>query len=294
MKVVYSPRCLEHGSGSHPECPARLEAVHSYLKERRLKFESPEGIEEKELLIVHSKELVSKLKLCSKEGISTGDNPFKGNTFGLAKLAAGGALKAARIAEKEFAFALVRPPGHHAGRNFFSGFCYLNNLAFALRKIQHEKGIGRVLIADFDMHHGNGTQDIFCNDESVFFFSMHQNPEFTFPFTGLEKENSEHIRNVVLQGGEGDTRFIEIFKKNFEEMFEAAEPEMIAVSAGFDAFCKDSAYVGSRIGVEESGTFGEIGRIISAKKIPAFAVLEGGYHVPTLGGNVFEFINSFA
>jgi len=150
-----------------------------------------------------------------------------------------------------------------------------------------------VLIADFDMHHGNGTQDIFYTDDSVYFFSLHQNPSFTFPFTGFEKENNEHIRNTLLQGGEGDTGFVEVFEKNFEEVFEKAKPEMIAVSAGFDSFHADSAYVGSAIGVRESRTFGEIGRIIARKKLPCFAVLEGGYHLPALGENILNFINAF-
>ncbi len=293
MKIVYSPKYLKHGFESHPECPGRASAIYNFLKEKSLEFVSPTPVIENDLLLVHEEELLSKLKLFSKMQMSTSDNPFKENTFEIAKLAAGGALKAAQLAEKEFAFALVRPPGHHAGKNFFGGFCYLNNLAFAVRKIQKEKGIGNILIADFDMHHGNGTQDIFREDASVYFFSMHQDPIDTYPLTGTDSENTEHIRNAILKGGEGDRLFVKTFKENFEEMFDRAEPEMIAVSAGFDAFHADAQYVGSRIGIEKTSTFGEIGKIIASKKLPCFAVLEGGYHQPTLGENAFKFIKEF-
>jgi len=130
MKIVYSPKYLEHGSESHPECPARAESAYNYLKAKGFSFESPELVLEKDLLVVHRAKLLSQLKMLSRRSASSGDNIFKENTFEIAKLAAGGALKAARLAEREFAFALVRPPGHHAGKDFFGGFCYLNNLAF--------------------------------------------------------------------------------------------------------------------------------------------------------------------
>ncbi|MCX6799351.1 MAG: hypothetical protein NTW59_04645, partial [Candidatus Diapherotrites archaeon] len=125
----------------------------------------------------------------------------------------------------------------------------------------------------------------------------HQDPSFTYPGTGFASENSQHIRNVPLPAGLADKQFIALFKKNFEECFDSFRPELVAVSAGFDAFESDAGAVGSRLAVKEHETFNSIGKIINKKteekSIPCFGVLEGGYNIRDLPLNVFNFLNAF-
>ncbi len=296
--LVYSEKFLLHETGKHPERKERLAAITDFLRERGYKkFEQPLQIEEKSLLSVHSKSLVNQLKLLSREGLSSGDNVFNNNTFDIALLAAAAALKAAKLSQKGFSFSLARPPGHHAGKSFFGGFCYLNNIAFGVRTMQKVQGIERAMIVDFDLHHGNGTQDIFCNDGSVFYLSLHQHPRFTFPGTGFERENNRHIRNVPLESGTTDKEYLQLFEKNFNECFDSFQPELLGVSAGFDIHSADAALVGAALAVNRHETFHKIGEIINGKvenaAIPCFAVLEGGYNLRTLPLNLFNFLKAF-
>jgi acetoin utilization deacetylase AcuC-like enzyme len=296
MKVVYSEKFLEHKTGEgHPESPQRLIAVMKYIKENNLpiSFDSPEEIDEEELYVVHDEEYIERLKFLSEMQRGGGDNPFSKNTFEIAKLAAGAALKAAK--NPEFSFGLVRPPGHHAGRNFFGGFCYLNNIAFAVASMLEE--IGNAMIVDIDQHHGNGTQDIFYENERVFYLSFHQDPNTCFPYTaGFERENNEHIKNIVLQPETNDAEYLKIFERNFLKYSNEFKPQLIGVSVGFDTYYKD--YVcGNAIDIQESTTYNKIASIINkqAEKLKAktFAVLEGGYYLEKLGENFWSFCSAF-
>lgn len=299
MKIVYSERFLEHETGpGNPESPQRLIAILKYLKENNLPatFDKPKEIEEKELYIVHSEEYIERLKFLSDMQQGGGDNPFSRNTFKIAKLAAGGALKAAENSEREFCFALVRPPGHHAGRDSFAGFCYLNNIAFAVASLITKK-IERAMIVDIDQHHGNGTQDIFYDDSRVFYLSFHQDPNTCFPWnSGFEKENNKHIKNVVLQPGIKDVHYLKTFEENFLKSAGEFKPQLIGVSVGFDTFYKDYS-CGNAIDIEDSSTYNKVGCIIrkEAEKLEArmFAVLEGGYYLETLGENFWSFCSAF-
>ncbi|MEW6329058.1 MAG: histone deacetylase [Candidatus Micrarchaeota archaeon] len=317
MKIAYSERFLYHYMGQgHPESAKRLDVVMDALKKNsKLKVEivEPARLEEKDLLLAHEKKFIQSLKLLSAREAMFVDNPFHRDTFEIAKLAAGGAVRAARecfggeaskfsqrscecFGSGKFSFALVRPPGHHAGRNFFGGFCYLNNIAIAIRKIQQEKKIKRALIVDFDVHHGNGTQNIFREDEDVFYFSLHQHPATIFPGTGFASENSAHIRNVPLEPGTTDREYLRVFKENFEEIARAFKPQIIGVSAGFDTYVEDIA-CGNQLLISKKETHHGIGKIIRRgarrARCPVFAVLEGGYHLPTLGKNVMSFLSAF-
>lgn len=294
MKIVYSPRFLEHETGSHPERKERILVIKRKLDEEKAgDYVEPAQIEDEDLLIVHSRQLLESLKQNSEMERDCADNIFNKNTFEIAKLSAGAALAAARIAEKELAFSLARPPGHHAGKDTFAGFCYLNNIAFAVRKVQEEEEAGKVMIVDFDMHHGNGTQEIFYDDPSVFYLSFHQDPRFTYPGAGLEKENNEHVVNVPLAAGTDDEEFLKIFKQKVKECFEKFRPDMLAVSAGFDMFIDNGPLVGNQMKIEEKETFFEVGKILKELDLPAFAVLEGGYDLPNLGENVWQFLKPF-
>jgi acetoin utilization deacetylase AcuC-like enzyme len=299
MKIVYSERFLEHETGTgHPESPQRLIAIIKYLKENNLpvSFDKPKEISERDLYLVHDEEYIERLKFLSDTQQGGGDNPFSMNTFKTAKLAAGGALKAAENSEKGFSFALIRPPGHHAGRNSFAGFCYLNNIAFATASLLQSE-MKNAMIVDIDQHHGNGTQDIFYNDKRVFYLSFHQDPNTCFPWnSGFEKENNEHIKNVVLQPRIKDAEYLKIFEGNFTKCVNAFKPDLMGVSVGFDTFYKDYS-CGNAIDIQDSATYNKIGGMIrkQAEKVGArvFAVLEGGYYLETLGENFWSFCSAF-
>jgi acetoin utilization deacetylase AcuC-like enzyme len=289
MRIFYSPRFLEHKQvPGHPECPERLEAILEYLRGSDLKYEiaEPESIDEKELLAIHTEEHIGRVKQLCDEEVILPDNRFSRKTFEAAKLAAGASWQAAEHAlkEREFAFALVRPPGHHAGRDFFGGFCYFNNLAFAVRKCAK-----RTLIIDIDVHFGNGTQDIFYDDEKVFYLSLHQDTSTIFPGTRFDREDNEHVRNVPLPPGTGDTEYLEAFEVSLEKVREF-KPELVAISMGFDtsAHCPVAS-----MGIEKSSTYLEFGRMIDRFRCPKFACLEGGYHLPELGKNTYSFLKAF-
>jgi len=299
MKIVYCERFLEHDTGQgHPESPQRLLAILKYLKENKLpvSFVKPEDVKEKDLYVIHDEAYIEKLKFLSDTQQGGGDNPFSMNTFKIAKLATGAALKAARNSEEGFSFALVRPPGHHAGKDFFGGFCYLNNIAFAIASLVKTK-IDRAMIVDIDQHHGNGTQDIFYNDERVFYLSFHQDPGTCFPWnSGFEKENNGHIKNVVVQPETTDAEYLKIFEENFSKYVAEFNPQLIGVSVGFDTFYKDH-FCGNAIDIRDRATYNKIGSMIrkQAGKLEArtFAVLEGGYCLDTLGQNFWSFCSAF-
>lgn len=294
MKIVYSEKFLEHETFLHPECKERLLAIVDYLMEKGLNkgdFIEPVLAEEKDLLLVHEQRLLDELKMRSKRLLSTGDNVFNKNTYEIALFSAGSALTAARLCDKEFAFSLARPPGHHAGISSFGGFCYLNNIAFAVRKIQRERGLGRVMIVDFDVHLGQGTLEIFENDPSVFYLSFHQNPETIYPWQDFDGKK-ENIKKAELEPGTTDKEYLELFEKETKKAAKEFKPGLIAVSAGFDVFFLDSM-VGNRLEIREPKTFYKIGNVIKGLKKPVFAVLEGGYALQTLGENVFNFLRAF-
>jgi acetoin utilization deacetylase AcuC-like enzyme len=294
MKIVYSNRFLEHEQGfGHPECAERLITVKKYLESKsECEFIAPTemGDNERRLLFAHSQELIEKLKRNSANKASFPDNRFSENTFEIAKLAAHAACDAASIAlTDEFAFALVRPPGHHAGRDSFGGFCYLNNVAVAVRSLQ-AIGKKRAAIIDIDFHHGNGTQDIFYNDKSVFYLSLHADPRIAYPGTGFESENNEHILNIPLPLETDDEEYLERLKNALSEV-RKFNTDAIAISVGFDTFYLDPI---AGLGIRKSETYHEIGKIINELfECPKFGTLEGGYYIPKLGENCYNFLMAF-
>ncbi len=305
LPIVYDKRFLELPQESLPESPERLKAIYDYLNKpdiaNQVQFVAPNRISSVELEVVHSEEYIQSLQeLSSKENQDSPDNPFYSNTFEIAKLSAASALTAAKLSlHGKFSFSLSRPPGHHAQTAKFSGFCYLNNIAFATRTLMLEEGLQKAMIIDFDVHHGDGTQQIFQADPSVFYLSLHQNPSTLFPFkTGFKEENNFHIRNIPLAPEIGDEQYLLTFKKTVHESVKEFSPELIAISAGFDSFYLDRNYVGSRLEIKNPQTYLEIGRILGeeADKCGAysFAVLEGGYHIPKMGENCWSFLKAFA
>lgn len=299
MRVFYSDRFLKHSLGQgHPECPERLRTIGEELRKLKDKggdvsFVEPKDIEDNELLLVHSKKYIESLKQLSAAGAAFSDNLFSKDTFAIARLTAAAAKQAAlhAIDAGEFSFALVRPPGHHAGRESFAGFCYINNVAFAVRSLQHEKArVKKVMIIDVDYHTGNGTWDIFYADPSVFYLSFHCDPRIAYPGTGFEHENTDHMVNVVMDPETNDSEYLTKFEVAVGKHFLEFNPDVIAVSAGFDTWHQDPI---AGLGIREPETYAKIGEIIASLKRPTFATLEGGYYLPRLGELVKNFVQPF-
>jgi len=227
--------------------------------------------------------------------MATGSAPIVEGTWEAATAAADTAVHAARLVldGAGAAYALCRPPGHHAFSDLAGGFCYLNNIAIAAEYMRRERR--RVAILDVDVHHGNGTQGIFYSRSDVLFVSLHGDPSDYFPFfAGYAQEIGEadglgYTRNLPLPPGAGDAAFLEALDKALETVRHFA-PEALLVSLGFDAF------EGDPIGVLRVTTpgFGETGRRIGALGLPTVLVQEGGYNLEALGANLAAFLGGFA
>jgi acetoin utilization deacetylase AcuC-like enzyme len=191
-----------------------------------------------------------------------------------ALLAAGCAIEAAETG----AFALVRPPGHHAPPQGAMGFCLINNVAVAARHMQTEHGVGRIAIVDFDVHHGNGTQDVFTGDATVLYTSLHQ--AGIYPGTGGAGEGDDTTVNVPLPAGCGDAEWLRAFERQVEPAIAGFRPELVLVSAGFDAHDEEDIYLVD-MHVTADG-FRELARRCAGLAPRVAAVLEGGYNLATL------------
>ncbi len=252
--IIYHEDYLKHDPGrGHPECPDRLKETIKYLREidllRKFKIEllKPETANEEDIALVHTEDYIKQIETLSNfTGILTSDTPVMSMTYDLAKLSAGGAILAGKVvAERTLknSFALTRPPGHHAGIDYGGGFCYFNNVAIMIEFIKRKYGLKKFMILDWDVHHGNGTQDIFYKDPSVLYFSTHQMP--LYPGTGSieeigDKEGKGYTVNVPLPPNSTGADCIYAIEELFIPIAGKFKPDFIAISAGQDAYFADS------------------------------------------------------
>ena len=247
--LLADPIYREHLKGrQHPERPERFVAVLQALQkaglaDRMLRVESRAATEE-ELLLCHTREYLRVAKQDVESGwhfLSTGDTDITPNSWDVASRAVGGVLNAVDTVmsgQARNAFCAVRPPGHHANAGRGMGFCLFNNVAIAARHAQRKHGVGRVMIVDWDVHHGNGTQDIFYADPSVVFFSTHQWP--LYPGTGRADETGTGKAegttiNVPLPAGSGRREILGAVENLLLPAAERFRPELLLISAGFDS-----------------------------------------------------------
>jgi acetoin utilization deacetylase AcuC-like enzyme len=283
MRVISHP-ALAHlhptGHHLHPERPERL----AVLLEHHLGFIEGRAATREEIECVHDGAYVDAVDALLDEVWLDGDTLAGPTTWEAARLAAGCAITAV----EQGGFALVRPPGHHALRSRAMGFCIFNNVAVATRFAQGALGVERVAVIDFDVHHGNGTEEIFRDDLSVLTVSLHQWP--FYPGTGGPGTSRDGILNVPLSAGAGDADYATAFRAVVEPAVSAFEPGLVLVSAGFDAHVDDPL---AGMAVTDAG-FRELARRSAALAPRVAAVLEGGYVLETLPGLVDAALAGFS
>jgi acetoin utilization deacetylase AcuC-like enzyme len=292
------PIYKEHTPGEgHPERPARYDAVVQALQKARLadvlQKVIPRAATEDEIAACHTRDYIQLVRRDISRGageLSTGDTNVGPRSLEVALNAAGGVLNAVDAVlqgKARNAVCVVRPPGHHATPNRGMGFCIFNNIAVGARYAQRKYGIGRVLIADWDVHHGNGTQDIFYPDPTVFFFSTHQHP--WYPGTGLPHETGEGAGkgttlNCPFPAGSGREEILGAFRERLVPAANNFKPDLVMVSAGFDSrlgdplgkfTLSDADFADLTRMMLELADRHAGGRLIS--------VLEGGYNLSGLG-----------
>lgn len=299
--LVYGDILLDHKTTQgHPESPQRLKAIIDKLKSdnlySRLVQISPEPVDIKWLTTVHTNEYIEHVKQSCQNNVAyldSTDTPISENSYDVALAAAGGVLKAVDAVidgKVTNAFCAVRPPGHHAVKDKAMGFCIFNNIAIAARYIQQKHNLPKILIVDWDVHHGNGTQEMFYDDPSILYFSTHRYP--FYPGTGAESEKgsgdgSNYNINVPLPAGSGDEDFIKAFRDKLEPAAMKFDPDFVLISAGFDAHV-DDPLGGMRVTTEG---FAEVTRIVKTIAQNCcggrlVSVLEGGYDLEGLSDSV--------
>jgi acetoin utilization deacetylase AcuC-like enzyme len=243
------PIAKEHDPGpGHPEQPARWDAAIRGLGENKLTNAAPRSTTEGELSLCHTPAYIATARRDVESGahqLSTGDTDICPRSFDVALRAAGTCLNGIDLVmegKAKNAFCIVRPPGHHASAYRGMGFCLFNNIAIAARYAQQKHGVERVAIADWDVHHGNGTQDIFYADGSVFFFSTHQSP--WYPGTGDARETGEGAGkgctlNCPFPAGTGRDKILGVFRDRFASKMDEFRPDLLLISAGFDSRIDD-------------------------------------------------------
>ncbi len=295
---VYHADYLKHDTGVHLERPERLMAIIKALQASDFwtdlyQIEPPPATVD-QICYAHTRGAVDRVKQYSEQNIPLDyDTPVSPASFDIALLSTGGVLRAAdavMVGAVSNAFALVRPPGHHAVPYCSMGFCLFNNVAITARHLQREYGIDKIAIVDWDVHHGNGTQDIFYDDPSVFFFSIHQSP--LYPGSGMVNETGTGeavgtTLNAPMRAGSDTSDCIEVFKTKLKPALLDFSPDFVLISAGFDAHCLDPL-AAINMTAEGFATLTDIVAEIAAETCEGRLVsaLEGGYSIKGLSESV--------
>lgn len=300
--IIFSPKYLEHDTGrDHPDSPARLRVIKEELEKSglletgRCSIVKPKPARIKDVELVHEPDYINLVKRFCKSGgglLDLGDTVVSPKSFEVALLAVGGAIEAVRLVAAERsqnALALVRPPGHHAGRYYALGFCIFNNAAIAAKYLLRDFNLKRILILDIDAHHGNGTQEIFYNTNKVLYLSLHEDPR-GFPGTGFidevgDQEGRGYTVNLPFPLRTPDKVYLKAFDQIVNPITQQYKPEFILVSVGFDGYYADPVGALSLSANIYTKVFSKI--LNSASHFcngKLAAILEGGYHLKALGG----------
>ncbi len=304
--LIDDPRFLEHDTGYHMETYRRLEVIRAALERDdalwgQLQHLEPRVASEEDILRCHSKELFDFIGRASSEGHDRldPDTAISPESFDVARLAVGAGLLAVDqvvAGESDNVFAAIRPPGHHARPEAAMGFCLFNNAAITARYAQARHGMERVLIADWDVHHGNGTQEMFYSDPDVFYFSTHQYPYY--PGTGRATDagagaGEGATLNVPLRSNTAAMVHREAFSSALRHIEERFHPDLIVISAGFDSRIEDPL---GQLMLDDSD-FAEMTKELMGMaerhcSNRIIALLEGGYNLDNLGGAVHAHVQA--
>lgn len=299
--VIFTPKYLDHNPGlNHCESPDRLRAIMKELRESgffesgRCSLVEPEPASVGDVELVHETDYVELVERCCSFGgglLDLGDTVVSPESYETALYAVGGAIRAVDLVmagEFQNAFALVRPPGHHAGPSYAMGFCLFNNVAIAAVHLLRDFNLERLLILDVDAHHGNATQEIFYETDMVLYVSLHQDPT-GFPGTGFVDEVGEgkglgYTVNVPLPYRTGDQAYLKAFNHIVVPIIRQYKPQFILVSTGFDGHYTDPVASLSLSSSTYLKIFGKVLNLASQFCMgKTVAVLEGGYSLSFLG-----------
>lgn len=269
MKIIADERCAGYARTGHPENPRRVTATLARLKSQTdlaVNWATPGAVDDTKILRAHTPAVLARLEVPEDFDDDTPYHPAIGAFARASVAAAMEAMNAAR--DGELVFSLMRPPGHHALRERSMGFCYLNNIAIATLEAV-ATGTKRVAVFDFDVHHGNGTENILLNQPGVEFFSVHEHP--AYPGTGAENVGRNCFNYPVTPSGPRET-YRATLARALDDL-RSYRPNLIAVSAGFDAYARDPLASGSLLAED----FYWLGQSLRQLDIPMFSLLEGGY-----------------
>lgn len=306
LNIIYTEKFKDHDTGPHPEQPKRMDAIVKALQKRFLdevNWIEPRSATRDELLLVHTEEHINTIRnLAANEGgYADPDTVVSPASFEVAKLSAGAVLDAVDLVVKnpdQSVFTCNRPPGHHCLANRAMGFCLFSNVAIAARYAQTKHNLKNVLILDWDVHHGNGTQDIFYEDDTVFYVSTHQYPHY--PGTGGTGETGKgkgegYTENLPFPAQTQPHMIVDAVNDSLDRILPAFQPELIILSAGFDGHRNDP--LGGWL-LEESH-FAELTRVMMnhAKNYcggKLISCLEGGYNLKSLASSTVAHCEALA
>lgn len=305
--IVADARYQEHYTGrNHPERAARISALLGLVDEYQrpgIKRLAPRLATPEEIALIHDSTHIGRVAATAETSYFAfdADTPVSAQSYTTALLATGGfltLLEAIMTREVDNGFALVRPPGHHAERNRAMGFCLFNSVAIGAQYLREKFGLKRILVMDWDVHHGNGTQHSFYDDPGVLFVSTHQYPYY--PGTGAAEEAGQgqgegYTVNLPLPAGWGDAEYQELFQAVIEPICRQFDPEFVLISAGFDAHARDPL---GGMEVTEEG-FGSMAKILlriarDHAQNRCAAILEGGYDLEGLQKSVLRVLDEMS